>query len=144
MSIRARFVVDRGDFRLDVDLGVPSRGVTSLFGPSGCGKTTLLRAITGLDRHPDGYLRFGDETWQDGAFFLPPHRRPRGACPAPAVEPRAHPRGGARGHPRPGARRGRRDFFVCHRGNRCKRKEQVGWEIKFVPCSAVMFAGVRV
>jgi molybdate transport system ATP-binding protein len=78
MSIRARFVVDRGDFRLDVDLEVPSRGVTSLFGPSGCGKTTLLRAIAGLDRHPDGYLRFGDETWQDGAFFLPPHRRPLG------------------------------------------------------------------
>ena len=78
MSIQARFVVDRGGFRLDVDLEVPSRGVTSLFGPSGCGKTTLLRAIAGLDRHPGGYLRFGDETWQDGARFLPPHRRPLG------------------------------------------------------------------
>ncbi|MEJ2385289.1 MAG: molybdenum ABC transporter ATP-binding protein [Xanthomonadales bacterium] len=78
MSIRARFTVDRGDFRLDVDLELPSRGVTSLFGPSGCGKTTLLRAIAGLDRHPGGRLRFGDQTWQDDTRFVPPHQRPVG------------------------------------------------------------------
>ena len=54
------------------------RGVTSLFGPSGCGKTTLLRAIAGLDRHRDGHLAFGDETWQDEGRFLPPHERPLG------------------------------------------------------------------
>ena len=78
MTIRARFIVDRGDFRLDVDLEIPARGVTSLFGPSGCGKTTLLRAIAGLDRHPGGILRFDDDSWQDGAHFVPPHRRPVG------------------------------------------------------------------
>ena len=78
MSIQARFVVDRGGFRLDVDLEVPLRGVTSLFGPSGCGKTTLLRAIAGLDRNAGGYLRFGAETWQDDERFVPPHRRPVG------------------------------------------------------------------
>jgi len=78
VSIRARFRVDRAAFRLDVDLEVPARGVTSLYGPSGCGKTTLLRAIAGLDRHPGGSLRFGDQTWQDEALFLPAHRRPIG------------------------------------------------------------------
>ena len=78
MSIRARFRVDRGAFVLDVDLDLPARGVTSLFGPSGCGKTTLLRAIAGLDRHPDGLLRFGADSWQDGRTFVPPHRRPIG------------------------------------------------------------------
>ena len=33
MTIHARFRVDQGDFVLDVDLNIPSRGVTSVFGP---------------------------------------------------------------------------------------------------------------
>lgn len=78
MTIQARFCVEQGDFSLDVDLNLPATGVTSLFGPSGCGKTTLIRAIAGLDRHPDGFLKVGDETWQDGDRFLPVHQRPLG------------------------------------------------------------------
>ena len=78
MTIEARFCIDQGDFSLDVDLSLPSSGVTSLFGPSGCGKTTLIRAIAGLDRHPDGFLKVGDETWQDRNHFLPVHQRPLG------------------------------------------------------------------
>jgi len=78
MSIEARFRIDQGDFTLDVDLQIPSQGVTSLFGPSGCGKTSLLRAIAGLEHHPAGYLRVGDEVWQDAQQFIPPHRRPLG------------------------------------------------------------------
>ena len=76
MSIDARFQADLGEFRLDVDLKLPSQGATSVFGPSGCGKTTLLRAIAGLDRHPDGFLAVGGVTWQDRDLFLPTHRRP--------------------------------------------------------------------
>jgi molybdate transport system ATP-binding protein len=78
MSIQARFRFNLDDFLLDVDLDLPERGVTSLFGPSGCGKTSLLRAIAGLDRHDDGYLKFGDLLWQDTGAFVPPHRRPIG------------------------------------------------------------------
>ena len=78
MTIQARFCIDQGDFCLDVDLSFPSSGVTSLYGPSGCGKTTLIRAIAGLERHPGGYLKVGDTTWQDKNVFLPPHRRPLG------------------------------------------------------------------
>lgn len=78
MSIEARFHVDRGDFSLDVDLILPARGVTALFGPSGCGKTTLLRAMAGLEYGNDGYLRVGEDVWQDGKQFLAPHRRPVG------------------------------------------------------------------
>lgn len=77
MSLHAKFRID-ADSRLDVDLQIPSRGVTALFGPSGCGKTTLLRAIAGLDRHPQGQLRFGPEVWQDADRFLPSHRRDLG------------------------------------------------------------------
>ncbi|MDE2310697.1 MAG: molybdenum ABC transporter ATP-binding protein, partial [Betaproteobacteria bacterium] len=65
-------------FVLDVDLELPARGITALFGPSGSGKTTLLRCIAGLERTTDGLLRVHDEVWQDGANFLPAHRRPLG------------------------------------------------------------------
>ena len=78
MSIEAKFAITRGDFVLDVDLRLPSRGVTALFGPSGCGKTTLLRAIAGLERHPEGRFRVDESTWQDEKLFIPAHRRPVG------------------------------------------------------------------
>lgn len=78
MTLEVRFNVDREDFRLNVDLHLPSAGVTALFGPSGCGKTTLLRAIAGLDRHTDCYLRVGNDIWQDDRRFVAPHLRPLG------------------------------------------------------------------
>jgi molybdate transport system ATP-binding protein len=78
MSIEIRFRIERDDFVLDVDVEIPSRGITAVFGPSGCGKTTLLRAIAGLEPCHDGYLRVGEMLWQDGAFFVPPHKRPLG------------------------------------------------------------------
>ncbi|MDP7061351.1 MAG: molybdenum ABC transporter ATP-binding protein [Planctomycetota bacterium] len=76
MSIQAKFAIHRGDFTLDVDLEVPAKGVTALYGPSGCGKSSLLRAIAGLDRHADGFLKVGDSTWQSPHLFTPPHQRP--------------------------------------------------------------------
>ncbi|WOO39709.1 molybdenum ABC transporter ATP-binding protein [Rubellicoccus peritrichatus] len=78
MSIEAKFLIKKGDFTLDVDLSVPSKGITTLFGPSGCGKTTLLRAIAGLDRHRGGFLKVGDLTWQNAESFIPPHQRSLG------------------------------------------------------------------
>lgn len=78
MTIEARFRIERRGFVLDVDMRIPSSGVTAVFGPSGCGKTTLLRAIAGLEPCRDGYLRVGEAVWQDGALCIPPHRRPLG------------------------------------------------------------------
>jgi molybdate transport system ATP-binding protein len=78
MTIEARFRVDRGAFVLDVELSMPAQGVTALYGPSGCGKTTLLRAIAGLERHDDGFLKVGDAVWQDERRFVPTHRRALG------------------------------------------------------------------
>jgi molybdate transport system ATP-binding protein len=77
-SIQARFRIDRPGFTLDVDLALPSRGVTALFGPSGSGKTTLLRCIAGLERAPQGFLCVNGEVWQDGKTWLPTHERPLG------------------------------------------------------------------
>ena len=78
MTIDARLAFDRGTFVLDAELTVPDRGVTAIFGPSGCGKTSLLRAMAGLERSARGFLRLGDEIWQDDKTFLPPHQRPLG------------------------------------------------------------------
>ncbi len=82
-SLQARFLLHQrdaggGEFRLDVDLRLPARGVTAIFGPSGCGKTSLLRCIAGLQRADEGRLQVGGEVWQDEHHFLPPHKRPLG------------------------------------------------------------------
>ncbi|OMH25959.1 molybdenum ABC transporter ATP-binding protein [Motiliproteus sp. MSK22-1] len=78
MTIDARFILNREDFKLDAELSVPAQGITALFGPSGCGKTTLLRAIAGLEKCPGGYLKIGDRVWQQGNIFVPPHQRSLG------------------------------------------------------------------
>ncbi len=75
MTIEARFLFDKGAFSLDVDLSIPAEGVTSLLGPSGCGKTTLLRAIAGLEKCRHGFLKVGNDIWQDRDQFVPPHQR---------------------------------------------------------------------
>jgi molybdate transport system ATP-binding protein len=77
MSIRARFRLDHGSFALDVDLSLPSRGVTVLFGPSGSGKTSLLRCIAGFEPAARGALHIGHDCLQDDArqIYVPTHRR---------------------------------------------------------------------
>lgn len=77
-GIEARFRLDWPKFCLDVDLKLPSRGVTALFGHSGSGKTTLLRCIAGLERAPLGRLAVEGAVWQDDTHWLPTHKRPIG------------------------------------------------------------------
>jgi molybdate transport system ATP-binding protein len=75
--MRVRLQFERADFRLDVDLELPERGVTSVFGRSGAGKTTLLRCLAGLERGR-GRLEVGGELWQDeelGRYLAPAERR---------------------------------------------------------------------
>lgn len=77
-GIHAKFKLYRPGFALDVDMALPARGVTALFGHSGSGKTTVLRCIAGLERAKGGQLTFNGEVWQDGATWMPTHRRPLG------------------------------------------------------------------
>ncbi len=79
-SIIAQFKLDYGAFSLDVDLCLPSSGITVLFGHSGSGKTTLLRCIAGLQHAPQGLLTINGTTWQnsDNKLFLPTHKRSLG------------------------------------------------------------------
>ena len=78
--IHAKFDLDYGEFRLNVELVLPGSGVTVLFGHSGSGKTTLLRCIAGLQQAPKGFLQINGEVWQDGerGVFLPTHKRSLG------------------------------------------------------------------
>ena len=62
-------------FDLDVDLTLPSTGITALFGHSGCGKTTLLRCMAGLQNAP-GTMTVLGEPWQTEEFVRPVHKRP--------------------------------------------------------------------
>ena len=78
MAIEIKLHVNKQDFVLDVDLKIPGSGVTAVFGPSGCGKTTLLRAISGLELSPDGFLKVGETVWQDHKQVIPTHKRPLG------------------------------------------------------------------
>jgi molybdate transport system ATP-binding protein len=70
----------RPAFMLDVDLALPTQGITVLFGASGSGKTSLLRCVAGLERPTKANLRIAGELWQDDErqVFLPPWRRPLG------------------------------------------------------------------
>ncbi len=75
MSIKARFNLHHNNFILDIDIEIPSQGVTAIFGDSGCGKTTLLRSIAGLERCPQGFLQINDTIWQDNTLFVPTEKR---------------------------------------------------------------------
>ncbi len=79
-SIIVQFKLDYGTFKLDVDLQLPSSGITVLFGHSGSGKTTLLRCIAGLQHAPQGFLSINGNLWQDSdnKLFLPTHKRSLG------------------------------------------------------------------
>ena len=76
-EITARFQLNYGDFRFDVDLILPDSGVTVLLGSSGCGKTTLLRCMAGLEHAPNGYFGINGTFWQHSEknLFVPTHQR---------------------------------------------------------------------
>jgi molybdate transport system ATP-binding protein len=76
----ARFDVEYPTFHLRAEMDVPAAGVTAVFGQSGSGKTTFLRCLAGLERSRTGYMRLGDEVWQDetAGIYLPIHIRPIG------------------------------------------------------------------
>jgi molybdate transport system ATP-binding protein len=79
-DFHVRLTLPRADFQLQVDLSLPSRGITVLFGPSGSGKTSVLRCVAGLDRASAAKVVVASEVWQDDAhgIFLPTHRRALG------------------------------------------------------------------
>jgi len=74
MTIECRYKISRPNFVLDVDLLIPSSGVTAIFGASGSGKTTFLRAIAGLEKSR-GFIKVGGIVWEDEKYLIPTHQR---------------------------------------------------------------------
>jgi molybdate transport system ATP-binding protein len=101
--ISARYALQRQDFRLDVDIEIPMRGITGIFGESGTGKTALLRCIAGLESAAQGRLVVAGEVWQDGATGRLIHERDIGYV---FQEPRLFPHLDVRGNLAYGQRRG--------------------------------------
>ena len=75
MSVSCRIRTNIEDFTLDVNLHIPSQGVTAIFGPSGSGKTSILRAIAGLERYAGAEISCNGVTWQSENAFTSTHQR---------------------------------------------------------------------
>ncbi|HEY5935218.1 MAG TPA: ATP-binding cassette domain-containing protein [Kofleriaceae bacterium] len=62
--LRAEIKLQRGDFKLDVELACPP-GITCIMGPSGSGKSTILGVLAGLAIPDRGRITLGETVWLD-------------------------------------------------------------------------------
>jgi molybdate transport system ATP-binding protein len=69
-----------GKHQLEVNVQIPSRGITAIFGVSGAGKTSLINAISGLSQPQRGRIRLNDRLLFDAdqRIALPPEKRRMG------------------------------------------------------------------
>jgi molybdate transport system ATP-binding protein len=76
-GLRARLVVERDEFRLDVRVHAAAGEVLALLGPNGTGKTTALRALAGLVPLTGGHVHVDQEILEDPGQRrrVPPERR---------------------------------------------------------------------
>lgn len=75
MTIHVAFHQEYDTCQIEMDIHLPSKGVTAVFGPSGAGKSTLLRVIAGLENVDNAAISVGDEIWQSQNRFVATHER---------------------------------------------------------------------
>ncbi|HEX7740630.1 MAG TPA: ABC transporter ATP-binding protein [Marmoricola sp.] len=75
MTLDVAAVVRRGEFVLDVALGVAPGERLGVVGPNGSGKSTLLRAIAGLVPIGSGSIRSGSRLLAEGSRAIPAEER---------------------------------------------------------------------
>jgi len=80
MTNQIRLQLTRPDFTLQVNLRLPTQGITAVYGASGSGKTSLLRCVAGLEKPHQSLIQVEDEFWQDDSIdlFIPTWKRPIG------------------------------------------------------------------
>lgn len=66
-----------GQLNLNVNLAIPTQGITVIFGCSGSGKTTLLQLISGLIKPDKGIISLNEQVFTDTqqGIFIPPALR---------------------------------------------------------------------
>lgn len=77
MSLMAQVRLERGDFELDVELGVQAGHTLVLLGPNGSGKSTLVEALAGLVRIDEGEIILDGQLLErprDGVHVRPQRR----------------------------------------------------------------------
>ena len=79
-DLRARVVLRRDDFTLDVEVDAPAGTTTALLGPNGAGKSTLLAVVAGLLPPDRGQVTLGATVLDDTAdgTHVPVERRGAG------------------------------------------------------------------
>ncbi|MEZ9565108.1 molybdenum ABC transporter ATP-binding protein ModC [Vibrio artabrorum] len=72
-----RYQQQLGESFFDIDLELPSHGITAIFGRSGAGKTSLINAISGLKPPDKGVISVSGRTLfdSDSGINLPTHKR---------------------------------------------------------------------
>ena len=80
MTNQIRLQLTRPEFTLQVNLRLPTQGITAVYGASGSGKTSLLRCVAGLEKPHQSLIQVEDEFWQDDSIdlFIPTWKRPIG------------------------------------------------------------------
>lgn len=59
------------DFNFSAEKGE----ISAILGSSGCGKSTLLRIISGLEENAQGFIKVGEDVFQDESTFIPTEKR---------------------------------------------------------------------
>ena len=79
MSLQAHLCVQRGPFRLQVEIEAEAGETIVLLGPNGSGKSTLVEALAGLLPLVEGEVRLDGELLEAAGtgVRVPPQRRPR-------------------------------------------------------------------
>ncbi|MCJ8314007.1 MAG: ATP-binding cassette domain-containing protein [Pseudomonadales bacterium] len=73
MNNRYVHIKPNSTFNIDINFNV-NKGLTCIIGDSGAGKTTILRAISGLENHPNSIVAI-DSNWQSEKHFTAPYKR---------------------------------------------------------------------
>uniref|UniRef100_UPI0025DEAA96 ATP-binding cassette domain-containing protein n=1 Tax=uncultured Actinobacillus sp. TaxID=417616 RepID=UPI0025DEAA96 len=60
-----------GHLQLQLDLDIPTQGVTAIFGRSGAGKSSLINLVAGLSTPQRGLISLNQRTLFDGKTNLP-------------------------------------------------------------------------
>ncbi|MGQ4277478.1 molybdenum ABC transporter ATP-binding protein [Pseudidiomarina sp. E22-M8] len=74
MSLKVQCSLPLQHFSLEVNVCIPSQGITAIVGPSGSGKTTFLEVLAGVRRVADAEVSFNQTVWQRREF-LPLNQR---------------------------------------------------------------------